>query len=80
MIDGRCSLHLAAQMGMVKVVKALLEKSEKNKIEKGPDENDAKVENVKDKDVDMEDQKDEVRVLISFRNACHVRQTNKKYR
>ncbi|KAG8896244.1 hypothetical protein FRC01_011931, partial [Tulasnella sp. 417] len=33
MIDGRCSLHLAAQMGLLKVVKALLEKSKRNKME-----------------------------------------------
>ncbi|KIO24997.1 hypothetical protein M407DRAFT_211280 [Tulasnella calospora MUT 4182] len=34
MIDGRCSLHLAAQRGFPRVVKALLEKNENNRIEK----------------------------------------------
>ncbi|KIO24999.1 hypothetical protein M407DRAFT_95154 [Tulasnella calospora MUT 4182] len=61
MVDGRCSLHLAAQMGLPKVVKALLEKSEKNKAEKEAKEMEIKESEGKDKDVQMKDQDDEVR-------------------
>ncbi|KIO24998.1 hypothetical protein M407DRAFT_211285 [Tulasnella calospora MUT 4182] len=59
MVDGRCSLHLAAQMGLPKVVKALLEKNEKNKAEKEAKEKEAK--EGKDKDVEMKDKDDEIR-------------------
>ncbi|KAG8895673.1 hypothetical protein FRC01_012258, partial [Tulasnella sp. 417] len=60
MVDGRCSLHLAAQMGLPKVIKALLEKSEKNKAEKEAKEKEAKENEGKDKDVEMKDKEDEV--------------------
>ncbi|KAG8939662.1 hypothetical protein FRC04_006087 [Tulasnella sp. 424] len=60
-VDGRCSLHLAAQMGMAKVAKALLEKSEKNKLEKEAKEREAKEKEKRDSDVEMKDQEDEIR-------------------
>ncbi|KAG8888933.1 hypothetical protein FRC00_014621, partial [Tulasnella sp. 408] len=61
MVDGRGALHLAAQMGLPKVVKALLEKSEKNKAEKEAKEKEAKENEGKDKDVEMKDKEDEIR-------------------
>ncbi|KAG8944600.1 hypothetical protein FRC00_010508, partial [Tulasnella sp. 408] len=61
MVDGRCSLHLAAQMGLPKVVKALLEKSEKNKAESEAKEKEAKENEGKDKDIKMKDRDDEAR-------------------
>ncbi|KAG9028668.1 hypothetical protein FS837_003824 [Tulasnella sp. UAMH 9824] len=61
MVDGRCSLHLAAQMGLSKVVKALLEKSEKNKAENEVKEREAKENARKDKDVKMKDRDNEIR-------------------
>ncbi|KAG9040728.1 hypothetical protein FS837_000243, partial [Tulasnella sp. UAMH 9824] len=56
MVDGRYSLHLAAQMDLPEVVKALLERSEKNKAEKEARENKGK-----DKDVEMKDRDEETR-------------------
>ncbi|KAG8904230.1 hypothetical protein FRC00_014169 [Tulasnella sp. 408] len=61
MVDGRCSLHLAAQMGLSKVVKALLERSEKNKAENEAKEREAKEKERKEKDVQMKDRDDEIR-------------------
>ncbi|KAG8933989.1 hypothetical protein FRC01_005886 [Tulasnella sp. 417] len=61
MVDGRCSLHLAAQMGLPRVVKALLEKSEKNKTEKEASEKEAKEEKGDDGDVTMKNYDDEIR-------------------
>ncbi|KAG8933990.1 hypothetical protein FRC01_005887 [Tulasnella sp. 417] len=64
MVDGRCSLHLAAQMGLGEVVKALVEKSEKNKAEKEAKEKEAKGKEAMDKDAKTKDRDDEVRRLI----------------
>ncbi|KIO26966.1 hypothetical protein M407DRAFT_23791 [Tulasnella calospora MUT 4182] len=61
MVDGRCSLHLAAQLGLPRVVKALLEKNEKNKAEKEAKEKEAKENERKDKGVKMKDKDDEIR-------------------
>ncbi|KAG8950958.1 hypothetical protein FRC04_007022 [Tulasnella sp. 424] len=61
LVDGRCSLHLAAQMGMLKVIKALLEKSEKNKLEKEAKEKETKEKGKQDKEVAMKAQEDEIR-------------------
>ncbi|KAG8943942.1 hypothetical protein FRC00_010877, partial [Tulasnella sp. 408] len=61
MVDGRGALHLATQMGLPKVVEALLEKSEKNKAEKEAKEKEAKENEGKDKDVKMKDRDDEIR-------------------
>ncbi|KAG8952591.1 hypothetical protein FRC04_003952 [Tulasnella sp. 424] len=76
MVDGRCSLHLAAQMGLPKVVKALLERSERNKLEKEAKEKEAK-EKEKNKSVKVKDQDDEVRFFgwhsgsgLSSRRKC----------
>ncbi|KAG8952590.1 hypothetical protein FRC04_003951 [Tulasnella sp. 424] len=65
MVDGRCSLHLAAQMGLPTVVKALLERSERNKLEKEVKEKEAK-EKEKNKNIEMKDQDDEVRFLVGI--------------
>ncbi|KAG8894313.1 hypothetical protein FRC00_009125, partial [Tulasnella sp. 408] len=59
MVDGRCSLHLAAQMGLSKVVKALLEKSEKNKAESEAKESESKQNERDGNDVKMKDRDDE---------------------
>lgn len=59
LVDGRCSLHLAAQMDQERVVVALLEKSAKNKIEQEEKEKAEKAK-AKDGDVDMKDADDEV--------------------
>ncbi|KAG8918956.1 hypothetical protein FRC00_011917 [Tulasnella sp. 408] len=48
-------------MGLPKVMKALLEKSEKNKAEKEAKEKEAKENEGKDKDVEMKDKEDEIR-------------------
>ncbi|KAG8939661.1 hypothetical protein FRC04_006086 [Tulasnella sp. 424] len=61
LVDGRCSLHLAAQMGMPKVIKALLEKSEKNKLEKEAKEKEATEKEKQDMEVEIKDQEDEIR-------------------
>ncbi|KAG9040729.1 hypothetical protein FS837_000244 [Tulasnella sp. UAMH 9824] len=63
MVDGRCSLHLSAQMGLPKVLKALLEKSEKNKAESEAKQKEAKDNEGKDKDVKMKDRDDEARLF-----------------
>ncbi|KAG8979630.1 hypothetical protein FRB90_008043, partial [Tulasnella sp. 427] len=62
LVDGRCALHLAAQMGLGGVVNKLLEKSEKNKEEKERKEKEEKeMAKGESGDVEMKDQEDEVR-------------------
>ncbi|KAG9049848.1 hypothetical protein FS837_008898 [Tulasnella sp. UAMH 9824] len=61
MVDGRCSLHLAAQMGLPEVVEALLEKSAKNKVETGFSEREIKEGDGKDEDPEVKGRDDEVR-------------------
>ncbi|KAG8898026.1 hypothetical protein FRC00_003492 [Tulasnella sp. 408] len=69
MVDGRYSLHLAAQMDLPKVVKALLEKSEKNKAEKDAKEKAARDNKGKDKDVEMKDRDDEASLEAGTRDS-----------
>lgn len=61
-VDGRTTLHLAAQMDLPNVVKAMLAKSEKNKVEAEAKE---KEEKAGDKDMKMKDGDDEERVRDS---------------
>lgn len=62
MVDGRNALHLAAQMGLPKVVEALLTRSKKNQAE-SPEEDPKEKE---EEDVEMNDGEEEVSLSLFF--------------